>query len=85
MLTHDPDDPYETAYDNFGDDPRPAKSRRKPRFDDEPQPGRTGRLTEGARKRLTQVRDDALSSHPAPTAGRPGRTASRARTPGRTG
>ncbi|MFL6142126.1 MAG: serine protein kinase RIO [Labedaea sp.] len=58
MLTHDPYD----AYDNFGDDPRPARSRRKPRFDDEPQPGRTGRLTEGERKRLTKARDDALTA-----------------------
>jgi RIO kinase 1 len=55
VLTHD-------AYDDFIDDPEPARGRRRQRFDDEPQPGRSGRLTEGERERLANIRTDALTA-----------------------
>jgi RIO kinase 1 len=61
VLTHDSYDAYD-AFDNFGDDPQPARARRRRRFDDEPQPQRSGRLTEGARESLAAMRDDALTA-----------------------
>ncbi|HEV2783305.1 MAG TPA: RIO1 family regulatory kinase/ATPase [Actinophytocola sp.] len=57
MLTHDQYD----AYDDFDDEPRPARARRKHRFDDEKQPERSGRLTEHARELLAKAREDALT------------------------
>jgi RIO kinase 1 len=61
VLTQDPYDLYE-AYDNFDDEPRPARARRKQRADDAPQPQRSGRLTEDERDRLERMRADALTA-----------------------
>lgn len=58
MLTHDRYD----EFDNFDDDPMPARARRKRKLDDEPQPQRTGRLTEGEKDRLANMRADALTA-----------------------
>jgi RIO kinase 1 len=50
-------------YDDFDEQKAPArKRRRKVRFDDELQPQRSGRLTEDARQRLANLRDDALTA-----------------------
>jgi RIO kinase 1 len=56
--THDPYDEFDT----FDRDSRPARARRQPRFDDEAQPQRSGRLTEGERLRLSQVREDTYTA-----------------------
>ncbi|HET9139977.1 serine protein kinase RIO [Actinophytocola sp.] len=53
MLSHD--------FDDFDED-RGRRRRRRARFDDEPQPQRSGRLTEDARQRLAGMRDDALTA-----------------------
>ncbi|SFO85650.1 RIO kinase 1 [Amycolatopsis arida] len=43
------------------DRPRPAPRGRRPRFDDEPEPTRRGRLTEHERTRLARLRADAYT------------------------
>ncbi len=61
MLTHnkyDPNDDFDDLYDDW----TPARIRRKPRFKDEPRPERAGRLTEGEKDRLAQLRADALTA-----------------------
>jgi RIO kinase 1 len=58
VLTHDRFD----AFDHFDENPKPARARRKRRFDDDPQPQRSGRLTEGEKDRLAQMRADALTA-----------------------
>jgi RIO kinase 1 len=64
VLTHDPYDAYDhfDTFDDHNDDARPARARRKPKFEDDPQPNRSGRLTESARKRLAKARDDAVTA-----------------------
>src|SRR5690348_18415646 len=54
--------------DSFDEQParrREARSRRRGRFD-EPEPTRSGRLTEGERVRLAKLRDDAYTEHQLP-------------------
>lgn len=64
-------------FDNFDDFAGAARrgaarrgpTRRKPRFDDEPEPERNGRLTEGERVRLARVREDAAIEEAIPGGG----------------
>ncbi|WP_116048374.1 serine protein kinase RIO [Amycolatopsis palatopharyngis] len=52
MRSHD----FQHAHDDL------PRRRRKPRFDDEIQPARSGRLTEAAKERLRELRDDAFET-----------------------
>ncbi|MDT7585133.1 MAG: kinase 1 [Pseudonocardiales bacterium] len=49
--------------------PRSRAPRRRPRFDDEPEPTRRGRLTEAERDRLAQQREDHLDTAGGPPDG----------------
>jgi RIO kinase 1 len=68
VLPHDHDDAYDRyeTFDTFDDERRPAKARRRQRFEDEPQPTRSGRLTEHERRRLNRIREDALTAEVEP-------------------
>jgi RIO kinase 1 len=59
--SHDSFDAYD-KFDTFDKESRPARARRKPRYDDEVQPRRSGRLTEGERLRLAMAREDAYTA-----------------------
>ncbi|KDN17946.1 RIO1 family regulatory kinase/ATPase domain-containing protein [Amycolatopsis rifamycinica] len=62
MRQHDFED-----FDLFDDQPsrRPARARRRGRFD-EPEPTRSGRLTQAERVRLAKLRDDAYTENELP-------------------
>jgi len=61
VLSHNQYEQYED-FNDLGDDPPPARARRRSKFDDEPQPHRSGRLTEDEKDRLAQLRADALTA-----------------------
>ena len=58
-------------FDDLADAPvrRKAGKHRKPRFDDEPAPERSGRLTEQEKVRLANLRDDAYTEREIPGGG----------------
>ncbi|EWC59980.1 serine/threonine protein kinase [Actinokineospora spheciospongiae] len=60
MRKHGSDD-FSDFSDLTDDAPRSARMRRRGGFDDDPQPTRSGRLTEAERARLARVRDDAYT------------------------
>jgi RIO kinase 1 len=51
----------EHDFDSHSDTPRSRKASRPRRFDDEPAPARSGRLTQNERARLARLREDAYS------------------------
>lgn len=59
----------EHDFDDFGDRETPRRSKRRARFDDEPAPARSGRLTLDERARLARLREDAYTEHSIPGGG----------------